>query len=846
MTTSEPVITAALLQTRHYDVFHAIKKTSTQSFVSARDVQQPFRVKLCRIEFGGSENGVTANDVVADVQLFVNGEAVGPLISSGHSIPFPHAGAATGTERGVSWDEHLFFPINVSQLPLDSRLRITFRTVEGFLGEVCCYPFTSRGELKVGLRQYAFLPHTLPAMSPATPQAKESVSGSPSSDWTKLDRDFRRGRLTSVPWLDSFSNQRMQQSSLVKEPESSFCSVVIDFPSTSTSQPIFHMSVPRDYDSLAPHYAAVPSPFAAYHDLDIESENLSEIKAATLAKSLHMVGDKNAQPSFRQKRQLRTILSRPPIRMENLKVDDAALLWQFRHSLLREQEGFVAFMACVDWADPVEREEGEQMIHQWKATILVEDALLLLSSEFKTVLPLRRFAVNVLSRLSDETCNAYLLQLVQGARYDSEFELTDFLISRALKCWTLCSNLFWFVNVEEHLDGERGVAVFSSIKKRLLQSLTLNAPSFHARLERMEDLRKLLVQIHRTLTKEASKDRKKRIEQLKLIIDEKSCGIQQLFVPEVDTGDDTSENQIFLPTHPNRQVVGMVSQSAFIFKSAKQPLKIPFLVVEKAVDGSAEASKVIELMWKSGDDVRQDQLVIQMIRLFDDLLKQNGLDLCLTPYRVLATSPNDGFVEVVPNCTTFQDVEKEGVVRYLRKFHSNQSDFDAAMDRFVKSCAGYCVITFLLGIGDRHLENLLLISDGRLFHIDFGFILGHDPKPFPPPMKLNKEMVEAMGGLKSKSFLKFKEYTCSAYNIIRKHAKLLLHLLVLMAEASIEQISGGTDPKVNFLKVQDKLRLDLNDAAATQYIQGVIDAAIGSFFTNVWDIVHKKAQDLRH
>ena len=37
-------------------------------------------------------------------------------------------------------------------------------------------------------------------------------------------------------------------------------------------------------------------------------------------------------------------------------------------------------------------------------------------------------------------------------------------------------------------------------------------------------------------------------------------------------------------------------------------------------------------------------------------------------------------------------------------------------------------------------------SDGRLFHIDFGYILGADPKPFPPPMKLCKEMIEAMGG----------------------------------------------------------------------------------------------------
>lgn len=52
---------------------------------------------------------------------------------------------------------------------------------------------------------------------------------------------------------------------------------------------------------------------------------------------------------------------------------------------------------------------------------------------------------------------------------------------------------------------------------------------------------------------------------------------------------------------------------------------------------------------------------------------------------------------------------------------------------------------YILGVGDRHLDNLL--TSGELFHIDFGYILRRDPKPLPLPMKLSKKIVEVMDGV---------------------------------------------------------------------------------------------------
>ena len=78
------------------------------------------------------------------------------------------------------------------------------------------------------------------------------------------------------------------------------------------------------------------------------------------------------------------------------------------------------------------------------------------------------------------------------------------------------------------------------------------------------------------------------------------------------------------------------------------------------------------------------------------------------------------------------------------------------MENYVYSSAGYCVLTYFLGIGDRHLENLLINNQGKMFHIDFGYILGKDPKPYPPPFKLCPEMIEGMGGRTSKCYETFK------------------------------------------------------------------------------------------
>ena len=156
----------------------------------------------------------------------------------------------------------------------------------------------------------------------------------------------------------------------------------------------------------------------------------------------------------------------------------------------------------------------------------------------------------------------------------------------------------------------------------------------------------------------------------------------------------------------------------------------------------------------------------------------------------------------------------------------------------MKSCAGYCVAMYLLGVGDRHLDNLMLRSNGTLFHIDFGYIFGRDPKPFPPPMKLCKEMVEAMGGADSKLYGSFRLKCCEAFNILRANGNLILNLLMLMVDANVQHLQGEAD----VAKVTEKLRLDLTNEEAARYFQGLINDSVSALFPQVIEKLHEWAQ----
>jgi len=49
------------------------------------------------------------------------------------------------------------------------------------------------------------------------------------------------------------------------------------------------------------------------------------------------------------------------------------------------------------------------------------------------------------------------------------------------------------------------------------------------------------------------------------------------------------------------------------------------------------------------------------------------------------------------------------------------------LKKFVRSLAGYSLVTYMLQVKDRHNQNIMIKRDGTIVHIDFGFFLSNMP-----------------------------------------------------------------------------------------------------------------------
>ncbi|KAG2417340.1 hypothetical protein HFD88_008559 [Aspergillus terreus] len=569
-----------------------------------------------------------------------------------------------------------------------------------------------------------------------------------------------------------------------------------------------------------------------------QAGNPCEDKHRRLIRS-HRTGimDRDLKPNPKIRDELNLILSYEPT--QDLSAEEKDLVWRFRYYLTREKRALTKFVKSVNWRDVGEAHQAVEILPKW-TEIDVDDALELLGPTFDNA-AVRSYAVARLRKADDDELLLYLLQLVQALKYeDTSHEdsddvahdsfLANFLIARAANNFKLGSYLHWYLMVECD-DASPNTSpiqhrLFARVEYYFMSELEQIHPEHRRTLLRQGELVAVLSKIAKEVR--FSRDtRPLKVEKLKKYLKDPKHDLLHIDPP------------LPLPLDPDVLVTGCYPEESNVFKSSLSPLHITF----KTADG-----RKYPILFKVGDDLRQDQLVIQIIILMDRLLQKENLDLKLTPYRILATNATAGAVQFIPSTSlSAVSAKYKSVLAYLKINNPDDSEplgvRKETMDTYIKSCAGYCVITYLLGVGDRHLENLLLAPDGHFFHADFGFILGRDPKPFAPMMKLCKEMVEGMGGTTSPLYLQFKQYCFTAYTALRKSANLILNLFSLMVDANIPDIRVEPDKAV--FKVKERFHLEMTEEEAIAHFDQLIGDSASAVFGVVIDRLHDFVQGWR-
>jgi len=165
--------------------------------------------------------------------------------------------------------------------------------------------------------------------------------------------------------------------------------------------------------------------------------------------------------------------------------------------------------------------------------------------------------------------------------------------------------------------------------------------------------------------------------------------------------------------------------------------------------------------------------------------------------------------------------------------------YDWAVENFTYSCAGYCVACYILGIGDRHNDNIMLAKTGHMFHIDFAHFLGNVLKFGPivrdkAPFVLTPEMAYVMGGRDSPDFKRFVVLCCKAYNIIRTHANLFVALFAMMISCGIAQLSRKSD----LLYLSKALLVEVDEEEASKRFTALIHKSLDTKMSQINFAVH--------
>ncbi|XP_076049000.1 phosphatidylinositol 4,5-bisphosphate 3-kinase catalytic subunit delta isoform-like [Oratosquilla oratoria] len=505
--------------------------------------------------------------------------------------------------------------------------------------------------------------------------------------------------------------------------------------------------------------------------------------------------------------EVRLIADRDPL--TEIHEQEKKSLWALRRYCQKNLPHVLPkLLQCVEWNNHLQVAEMLWLLSEWPQ-LTPESALELLDYAYAEPV-VRSYAIQCLNDLSDDDLLLYLLQLVQALKHENylKCELVEFLLMRALKNMRIGHYLFW------HLRSEMHVPSVSIRFGLLLESYCRGS------LEHMKQLIRQLESLKKF------KDLKKGIQDLRYNRERALFMMQECMTH----GPVQQVLSDFLnPLDPMYRIKRVRHEKCKIKDSKMVPL---WLVFENKDAANAD----IYLIFKSGDDLRQDMLTLQMIRIMDKLWKDHGLDLRMNPYGCMSTDDREGLIQVVLNAETIANIQREkgifsatcafrkgSLLDWLRDHNNGDVALNKAIHEFTLSCAGYCVATYVLGIADRHSDNIMIMKTGQLFHIDFGHILGHFKEKFGikrerQPFVLTHDFIHIITKgrqTRSEEFIRFKDYCERAFLILRHYGSFIISLFAMMISTGLPELQSEQD--LDYLR--ETLKLDLTEDAALEHFR---------------------------
>ncbi|CAK4984726.1 unnamed protein product [Aphanomyces euteiches] len=473
----------------------------------------------------------------------------------------------------------------------------------------------------------------------------------------------------------------------------------------------------------------------------------------------------------------------------NLTGYEKVILWRHRRAFLGSFEALPRILSSVNWLDPEQVNEIVSILPAWTTPRHPVAYIALLDLTHAHV---RQFAVEQLSKLTDSAFRQFLPQLVQALKSEAYHTspLAGLLIERALKNPNeIGFDLFWCLKVETYQPQHQ--ERFGLLLNSYVDVCSLK---IHAILRFQEELfaeggrlDKICIEVRRLKATNVSER-------------EVTAKLHNL----LDQLNETLPSSFQLPIDPRIEVGKLIVAKCYVMNSAKSPLWLEFENAEAGQQSTA-------VIFKSGEDLRQEMLILQLLRVIDDMWREDGKNFALEPYRCVCTGPHTGVIQAVPRSASSTEIQNRGhstrgllgavtedcYLVWIQEHNSSSRSQKTAMDLFMRSLAGYSVATYVLGLGNRQYDNIMMTHEGRVFLTDLSHFLGvykYVPlldmtlKRDPTPFVLTPQMSFVFGGEASPSFLKFIKLCGDAFNVVRQHLHLLVTLLVSMLPAELPEL----------------------------------------------------------